>query len=190
MSVVLQFEVTNCTCDEIIFKETTKTYDVSTNPTGWGVPNSTIAQAETATLTVVTPDGTSTVLNLFSNFPTTDDTLEYSILPSDLGLTSFSDGEYSFTYNVTRTTATAFDYTQVSNNLFYCNAECCVDGLFADAGDFTCECNSAKLALALKGDTLLKCLERAAKCGNATTFNNLLLVLQGICGTESDCGCN
>lgn len=192
MSVQLSFTVcSSANCDQLIFTETTGAYS-GTNLTGWNAPNVLAANAETATLTVTSPDLTVTVINLFTEvpaWPSTDTTQEFIITPSMIGATTtkFSDGVYTFLYTVTRTTATAFSYTQTVQQLFYCNAKCCVTTLFANIDDWECDCNKVKINEAYQADILLRALQRASKCGNTTSFTKTLTLINNLCSTTSTC---
>ncbi len=178
-------------CDLLTFKETTGAYS-GTNLMGWGSPNKATTDAESAVLTITNTTGIITTVNLFSkspSWPTSDTTQEYTITPSDLGYTTtkFPDGVYTFLYTVKRTTATAFTFTQTVQQLFYCNASCCVNTLFANIDDWECECNDIKIQEAYQIDIMLRALSRAAKCGNTTSFTNTLTLINNLCSTSSTC---
>ena len=190
MAVVLDFNVcSKADCKALYFKELTGAYDSNNNLTGWGSPNSAHTAAETATLTILKPDGTTTILDLFpSSFPTTDKSLEYIISNTALGLgatQSIPDGKYKFTYTVARTTATAFSYTQIKEFFLYCNAKCCIYNMFTDLDSCT-SCDTEKKEEALEAYTMYQSLVNAANCGQSTKFANLLELVNKLC-TDSDC---
>lgn len=178
-------------CNTITFTETTGAFS-STNIYGWGSPNEATSSAQTAVLEITDPTGVVTSINLFINspaFPSSSNTNEYIITPSSIGSTEekFSDGVYYFKYTVTRTSATAYSYSQVVQKLFYCNAKCCVESLFADIDDFECDCNAVKLELAYKADKLLTGLKYMSKCGQVNDFNELLDVISDLCDETGNC---
>ncbi len=196
--VQLNFDICELSnCQTITFAETTGTYDAIENPNGWGSPNSVIDDADTATLEITQPDGTITTIDLFAltpSFPTTTLTQTYSISASTAGLstTAFTDGKYTFVYTVTGTTGgNDFTYTQTVEQLFFCQARCCVDRLFAAIDDFTCDCNKTKINEAYQADILLRSLKRAAGCGDLNSFTDTLTIINNLCGTTTLCSsCN
>ena len=180
----------------LIFTETTGAYTAS-NTSGWGLPTNTdITTAQTATLTVTTPDGVTTIINLFtSSYPTTNDDLEYTITPLAVGYsattgTQFPDGLYTFVYTVARTSATAFSYTQTKRVLIFGQAKCAVHSLYGDIPSDECDCSTDAIELAAKGMVFLKALELAAETGNSSEFDRLLEVIDAIT-INNDCNnCN
>lgn len=196
MSVTLQFKIEESNdCKSLTFRETTGLYDSVNNTSGWGTPNNATTDAETATLTITDPAGVVTTINLFTQgFPTNNIYQTYTILNTDLGLSSsasLSDGEWDFVYQVTRTTATAFDFSQTVKKLFYCVAKCCVFKMFADIPeDNECDCNSDDITKAEKARGFLQGLIYAANCGLVSKFNNLLTTINKLCKNQncSSCG--
>lgn len=192
MAVTLNFNVCeSCNNQTLTFTETTGAYSAS-NTSGWGSPNRLTSEAETATLSVTTPAGTTTVLNLFtSSFPTTNEDLEFEISPDDVGYsaatgTKFPDGAYTFVYTVGRTTATAFSYVQTKTILIYGQIQCEVFGLYGDIPQCDCECDSDVLELAFKASTFLEGLKYAAQTGNSTDFDNIMTILERLTA-NNDC---
>lgn len=188
-AIVLDFNACQkADCKAIYFTEETGAY-ASSRLHGWGSPNNTTSQAETAVLTILKPDGTSTIINLFtSSFPTTNRSLEYIITNTALGLgatQSIPDGKYKFTYTVARTTATAFSFTQIKEFFFYCNAKCCIYNMFTDLDSCT-SCDTEKKEQAIEAYTMYQSLVNAAKCGQSTKFANLLTLVNKLC-IDSDC---
>lgn len=195
MAVQLSFEVCqSLDCRSLVFTETTGEYS-SSNITGWGSPNKLTSDAETAVLIVTTPSGADYTFNLFTEspaFPTSDDEREFVIDTTDIGGTTGSripNGLYLFRYSVTRTTATAFSYSQQIQQLFYCTARCCVNSMFADL-DFECDCCEEEIDRALKAKAMLYSLELAAGAGHIDKFNNLLDILTKLCNNTNCNSCN
>lgn len=196
MSVDLQFKIcTSSNCKKMTFYELTGAFSTS-NPGGWGSPNYDTTDAEDATLEITDPDGNTTTLDLTlvtPTFPTTNLSQGYEFTPSDIGSTEekFTDGKYTFTYTVSRTSATAFSDYEVVQQLIYCQAKCCVRSLFAQITDFKCDCKNTKLELALRASALLEGLKYAADCGQEDTFNTILETINSLCDTEDcNCGCS
>lgn len=190
MSLVLTFNVcSNSNCKTVNFNETTGTYNVTTNPTGWGTPNATIASATTATLTITKPDTTEIVINLFSTYPTTDSTLLRTITQTELENTGkLTDGLYTFLYTVT---ANSVVYTQTIQKLLYCQITCCVNNMWADvAKSGGClDCDSIAKDKARKAQALLSGLESVAEAGNKDAFDNILSVLTKLCNSSNCSSC-
>lgn len=184
MSVILKFNICEGgTCDSFCFTETTGAYS-ATNTEGWGTPNESTSDALTAVLSITDPSGNITSIDLYDDFPTTDEEFEKIISPSDLGLstTKFLDGIYTFTYTVTTEANT---YIQNITQAFYCQVKCCVLSMFANI-DFDCDCSQDKQEEAIKAYIMLKGLEYNAGCGNKNKFNNILAQLQKLC-TNKNC---
>lgn len=193
MAVILSFEICQSGgCDSLIFKETTGIYNATTNPNGWGAPNEATSDATEATLEIELGDGSLYTIDLFAtgDFPTTDTTFEYEILPTDIGYSSdddqIDDQIITFTYTVVTGTTT---YTQVVKQAFYCQAQCCVNTMFINL-DFECDCNKDQIDLALKAFAMLQGLKQASACGNATNFTNILTQLNKLCLNTNCSACN
>lgn len=198
MALKLNFSVcTENSCKNFTFIETTGTYDATTNPTGWGAPNSLIAWATAATLDIYKPGNTTTTpdltIDLFAvtpdNWPTTDNTLEYLITNTVLGVSGkLTDGFWKFVYSVTvQEVDTIKVYKQTKYIATTCNAKCCVDGLFAEIEDFECDCMEAAINKAITAQAIYKAMESAGKCGNLTKFNKLKSMLTRMCNNQDCC---
>ncbi len=191
MSVVLSFNVCESSdCKSLIFTETTGAYNASSNITGWGSPNETTGSAISAKLIVTTPNNVSFTLDLFvtSNFPTSDNTIQYSIPFTSIGQildSKLIDGIYNFSYTVITNTTT---YNQNFQQAFYCQVKCCVDSMFKDL-DVECDCNEDNKTKAINAWLLLKGLIYSGNSGNINNFNSELAVLQKLCLNNncSDC---
>jgi hypothetical protein len=184
MALTLKFTVENGDdCKSIIFTETTGAYNVTTNPTGWGTPNATIAQVTEATLTIenlttaviydditITPNST--------NSSTTITTQDLEVGGVSIGDITLPDGLYEFTYTVIANTVT---YEQVVKSLFLCESCCKIKKLAADV-DINCGCcndDCAKeLYQFLEAHTLYKALQWGGICGSESEINSNILSLQ------------
>lgn len=194
MSVTLQFNICQSnTCKKFTFTETTKAYDVNNNSTGWGSPNSATTAAETAALTITGPSGITYTFNLFTaSYPTTNFNQEFIINNTDLGYASTStieDGEWKFVYTVSRTTATAFLYTQTKFKYTTCNAECCVDKMAASIPDTDNCCNNTEVDKVLQAKGFLIGLQYAATCGLKSKYAVLLDTVNKLCGNSNCISC-
>lgn len=179
----------NSDCKSVEFSETTGAYSTS-NTGGWGSPNPTIADATSAILTITQPDGTVTTIAsslLYPTFPTTDDTVTYTIDSGDLALgddVALPDGIYTFVYEVLTTTGV---YRVQLRKALYCQAECCVNGLLAKVATEGCDCSSELVDNALEAYFWLQVL-KASEC-NETAFDNALEIINRICDFNS-CNCS
>lgn len=186
MAVIPQISICQSSnCKGLTFVETTGAYNATYNLNGWGAPNRTTAMATAAVLTVTNPAGTAYNIDLFAtgNFPTTNDSLEYEIDVTDIGLTEgdeIPDGIYKFKYTVTTVSGTTVVYSTTIYHAFYCQVQCCIHSMFKDI-DVECDCSATQIEQATKGLVLLKGLTSAANCGNVTEFNTILAQLEKIC---------
>lgn len=191
MSLVLDFSVCqSADCTKFTFTDNTGAYDASTNPTGWGAPNPTLADVITpCTLDITTPDGTTYQIDLVSTtpvFPVSAPPNTLTLDASSIGGTagdSLPDGIYTFTYTVTTTGPTT--YTQTITVGFYCQVKCCVFTMIKDL-DITCDCCDTDKDTLMNAYLMYKGLIYAANCGNITQFNTILAALQKLC-TQSNC---
>lgn len=182
MSIVLNFEICQTNgCKDLIFSETTGKYDATYNTGGYGLPNETTADADTATLTITNASGLVTTIDLMpEGFPTDDIIADgYTITSS----TVLPDGMYTFVYNVTYDYKGAIvTYSKSISKLFYCNSECCVNQMLSNL-NLTCDCceTDENIKDYYKAWTFLQALKNAAQCGDVTTFNNILKIITKLC---------
>ena len=194
MSLTLDYNISQSdNARELTFTEQTGTYNLSTNPGGFGSPNPTTSDALTAVLTITDPDDDSYTLDIFADsFPTTDSTQELNIRTQDLGLGTdeqFTDGKWTFTYTITTATET-FTSTQII--LLLGQSRCCVFGLLANADVSCCNCGNNSMAKALEAYTWYRLAITAASCGDSNKFTKILDVIDKYCNSEcTSCGtCN
>jgi hypothetical protein len=162
--------------------ETTGAYNATSNLTGWGAPNDTLASATSAELQITLASGNIYTIDLLATtyFPTDDTTFEYALANSDFGYTDDSkidDQIIDFKYTVV---ANGTTYTQNIKQAFYCQVQCCVKSMVADI-DVECDCAKDKMDNYLKAKVLLDGLIYNANCGNVIYFNNILTQLQKLC---------
>lgn len=204
-------------CQKLWLWDSTGTYDVSTNPGGYGAPNPDATAIVNAvikvyppgysvpivfTFTILTgvitaatrtdPNGTVTTVTSSLNttaFPWTD-TVPF-ILTSDLlnigESQSLESGNWFFEYTITNN---SINYYNTSTDTFiFCVAECCVNKMLLKVDDCDCGCGGDGFgARYLKAKALLDAAKFAAQWGLKEKAQTLLEEVQSICG--SDCnGC-
>lgn len=190
MAFKLLFDICTDNCKKFTFTETTAVYDASTNPTGWNGPNPNTALATSATLDIYYPGDTTNIgltIDLFAtgNYPTITTTLEYIITNTALGLSGkLTDGLWKFVYTVVDDSIT---YQQTISKITYCNAKCCVDGLFGLIDDFECDCSEAAITKALDAQAIYKGMISAANCGKIEKFTRLQAILERLCNNTNCC---
>lgn len=110
--MALQVRVTSGeSCDGILVKDITSTYDAVSNPTGYGAPNPSFGQVIPYTAAVTLPNGTTSVftLDLLADPPAPVvvcscsgvdvSTYTWTITPADLGLTEITPGVYTIQWS-------------------------------------------------------------------------------------------
>lgn len=196
MSLVLKMDICPIdNCRGFTWSEQTGAY-ASDNLTGWNAPNEQIAFVTAAVLEVFKPGNTTTTadltIDLFAespNWATVDTTQEYTITNTALGYSGrVTDGIWKFVYTVTATHVDeVLVYKQTAQRATYCNAKCCVDGLFGEIEDFECDCMEAAISKALTAQAIYKSMVSAASCGNITKFNKLKSMLERMCNNQDCC---
>lgn len=192
--------VEDSTCDGLKFYETTGQYNGTTNTTGWdelgltpSIPaTSTILRAE---LDITPPGGSKYTFNVLASFPTVDDTVSYSVAPSDLGYTddSIVSGVYLVTYTVWDSAST--DAIPIGTKSCYvllsCAAKCCIDKMFAKVPDEACcgDCEKQALAAAITTQGYLCAAISALGCNRPTDAQTMMEKVLFMCNLEN-CKCN
>ena len=195
MAVILDFNICSSkNCKSIQFTETTGTYSTSVL-TGWGSPNDVHTGAEAATLAITPPDGNTYTINLFTSGYPTNTVNQTVIIPNtSIGFSSgekLESGWYEFLYTVTRTTATAFSYTQTKRFFITCQTDCCVAAMFADIADTECtDCQDDKIDFAMQAYALLEAAKEAGRCGQEDKAENLLALVEKMCNDTNCSTCN
>ena len=177
MSLKLDFDIClKNACKDLVFSETTGTYNVTYNLTGWGIPNVLLANTTTATLTMTSPSLVATVINLFTHgFPTNNLITDGYTITSPVALV---DGQWLFTYTVIVGGVT---YTTEINKMFTCNSECCVTKMLPAV----IICDTCEESESFKNYniawTMLESLKKAAECGDVTSFTSILKIVTKLC---------
>lgn len=181
-------------CKQLIFKDTTGEYSL-TNTGGYGSPNPEIADFTEATLTVIAPDNTQYVIDIFSDgFPTIDTEDEYQIDLADLGNRTFiEDGYWQFIYTIYDNN-TDTTYTAVFAGIFTCNTRCCVEKLLLliDTNKFGLpdKQNEKRIKEYLMAKSYLDSLVYYSYCGNLDKFNNIKRIIDKLCANINCNTCN
>ena len=195
MGLTLNIDVVeNQYADEAVFTETTGAYNLSANSGGWGVPNATLASVSSAVLTIKDLDDTTlgTIdFSPFTDFPTDDETIEYTIVPTDMGMTDkFTSGIYIFSYDVTATQGgIEQDFNKTCYVMFTNKLRCCIDQMYAAIDAFCTSCNKTKLYKAVEADFYLEAARDALGCGKVNMAQEFLDKVEFMCNQE-DCNCN
>jgi len=187
MAITTQFSICQVNgCSSLIFNDNTGAYSLD-NLNGYNSSNESITNA-TATLTITSPTDVETVITL-TGFPTTDKTLEFTILGEDIGYSSgtITDGLYTFIYTVTTTLGTII--TQTITQGLYCNVACCVKSMFLDIDTECSDCIKSIESNSIKAYLMLKGLEYTLNCNDTTTFNNTLTQLNKLCRNQECTTC-
>jgi hypothetical protein len=168
---------------ELLFNETTGTYNASSNAGGWGSPNDAVGTATTVELKITPPDGTQVTLDLSTNYPTADSTIDQTIRTQDLSLGTdlkFADGLWLFEYEVTTSGQGLITNTQTI--LLLGQARICVFDMLADV-DLN-DCDGSELRRALEANTYLHAAIASASVGDTDKFTELLALIDNYCNNE------
>lgn len=184
-------------CDSILFRDTTGAYDAVTNETGYGSPNTAIADITAAVLIITKPDDTQVIIDLYDTFPTINTELIHQITADDLGYASvIEDGLYTFTYKLTTNENTYIHTTQTL--LFSCTLNCQIKKILADSVKFQMNCDDCNSEInenifqAVKLSTMFDGLLSMSGCGTSTLkIKNALENLQTLVSEYDveDCNC-
>lgn len=185
----------NCNCKQLTFVDTTGTYNVSSNPTGWGTPNPDITDAHYGELEITSPAGVVTIIDVVGtgDFPNGGNTASLVILNTDLGYTEdekLPDGVWKFKLTYGESSITDVIGSTTVWKMFLCQAKCCVANMFAALPVTECNCDSSKLDNAIFADRMLTALKYAAQRGDTSKFTNLLTLVNNLCSDDCGCGCS
>lgn len=180
----------NCQDKNFSITDATGAYNASTNPTGWGAPNPDISDVQSAYVKVTLPDGTFYTADVSATLPNLTE-VPFIFLPTMMGLTAtdqIPDGVYLIEViysGINSTGGVPFTIQSSQQELFKCNAQCCVNKKMAGAGG-GCACKHANEGIDLA--VLLESAVGAAKCGKFEKAQVEIDKVNEICGL--DCGCN
>lgn len=193
MALVLDYTVSiPCTCQSIIFTDTTGAYDAGSNAGGWGAPNIANGDVTIATLKITFPDTTEQTISVLTEV-NAGIGFEKTIAITDLeGFSTdslFPAGKYTFEFKVTTDSVTYYS-TEVEMFSWCSYSECYKNLLIGYTGSDCCDgCQDAAKEKITKVAVLLESLKAAADCLDEARFNSISAKLQTLCKTTSDCGC-
>jgi|DEB0MinimDraft_4_1074332.scaffolds.fasta_scaffold16658_4 hypothetical protein len=162
----------SCNYDQLIFQETTGTYDASSNLGGYGSPNATLASV-TATKLVITDELNSVVFDDITTISESEtlgityiSLTELEVSGVDKYTTALTDGLFSAVYTVT---AGGIDYTYTVKILVLPDTWCKLNKAMIKMIDPSCGCVNADFKDKwLEGFSRLMALEGDAICGDLT----------------------
>jgi len=188
----------NC-CEELVVSDVSgiqsklENLILGTDASGWGTASSSnpkTANATAATITITSPLGVSTVTDVLTEvnaYDTTNNTSYLEFSPISPTGDKFSDGLYTITYNVT---VNGLDYSSSIQQLFSCNAQCCVDNMWSQLPDhYQLDTYDEWVDRCTKAEVLLKMLKSSANCSNTNAISEILDSLEDICD-YNNCNCN
>lgn len=200
MALELDFDVTEQNdSKKFFFTDETGAYNASTNTGGYGGSvNPDTTDVTTVTISLTLPDGTTFLptgatydVDPSGSLPSTDDTVEFEITPTDIGLAAsdkMPDGIYEIAYEVTGTfNSVAFTESVSKYIIFVGQVECCLDGLLEDLDPGDCGCDSKKKDIAVEAYTWLLAAKHAASCAQINNASKIMQYLDRICENS---GCN
>jgi hypothetical protein len=198
MALELDYNIcSNKTCTKLTFTESTGEYNAVSNDTGYDessivANHPSVSDMAAAVLSITTPEGDITVIDLLpESFPTIDDEQEYEITAVALGYASkLTDGIYDTSYTVTsEDVGEPGIFTKTKYVFVTCNAECCIDKLYAAVKPSDCtDCEDKKLAIAIEAEGYLCAAKKAFACGKLSLARTFLEKVQYLCA-NSGCKC-
>lgn len=200
MALVLKFEI--CETKDLKSLEVTDetgVYDAVTNPGGYGPPNQSPADSDSATISVLLPgEDTAIDIDVWPTLPNITGAA-YTIANTDLGLASdalLPDGVYHITYNVTFSGPPVSEAETDCNFLISGQSEKCIDNKVVDFLTVKCdgstilecgvECSDTNVATVVHMRMILRSARAAACCGKTAEAARIIDYLNSLC-TSSNC---
>lgn len=208
----------NSTCTTMTVTDSTGTYNVTTNPLGYGLPGGIATTDVTSLVIVVNIEGGTyftytftiaanvitaatlsisggTATNIFTNLLSTVFPLTAFDLWNGYGVTlpTFEDGVIEVDYTISGSatsgdTAVAFNYTTSSAMLVPCETCCCVQKM-ALAIDIDCACSDEAMCNFLRASTYLEIAKFNTQIGKTAVAQQALTKAKEICDCAG-CGCS
>ena len=185
--MALELDISFCQsdgCKTLTITDTAGEYSVD-NLTGWGGPNTEIADVSSATIVITDPSDEEHTVDLVNDLgidylTATWDTLEYDIASTYLGKASdekIDDGIYNIVYEVTDVNLNS--YSVERNVAIYCNLACQMHDLLKMIPEqYSCnKCNTAFINDVFECYMLYRSLLNAAECGSVSEFDNIYTML-------------
>lgn len=182
-------------CKELLLKDITGTYNVTTNPTGWGAPNLALAGVTEATISITIP-GHDDAVELDVTSTVTAATIIDGVFVLDT-LTmdgdfdgdedeQFPDGIYEITYTIVGGGTT---YTHSITTFSTCQTACCLEKMKTKFEEKMCGCEWEDYFMNyLRAKAMLNGAKRAYACGDTDKAESLLAAVEKIC-KNSKCNC-
>lgn len=178
-------------CSVLNIKDATGAYNVTTNPTGWGFPNTALTDITKAIIAVTPPNATvATSFDITTTVQTA--TIVNGLFPlynyTDSSFTdgSLVDGMYVIDYSVIDISENLY---RTSINVFStCKADCCIEKMKAKFCEYMCGCDweiywdSYK-----KAEALLYAAKSAFACAKYDQAKDLLDQVNKICSIQNCC---
>jgi hypothetical protein len=165
--------------------DTTGVYDATTNPTGWGGINPSVANASSDKISIQSVvSNTIYEIQMYSILPNTND-IPFAIDSSMLGLgpsVEIPDGQYIFTRS---TIVSGNTYTKAARVFLVGQLKCCADSML-DMDKPGCSCESGKLTPASILQYALFTLKKAFKTQKFEKANEIYRYAQDLC-KEKNC---
>jgi hypothetical protein len=199
MALKLKFHTDAGDCTKLEITDVSGIYS-AVNPinlTGYGLPNITIANVDTATIKITTAaTAVPYELNAFPTLPNTSGAI-FTVLPTDIGYTtSIPDQALLIVYTITGidNSGTPFTYSVGCYTPVTCDVSCCVDQLIADAAsEVACSCtsicdcscsNQSKSFKAIQANMLLTGYKNLVNNRQIAKSKVVLSLLQQICNCK------
>ena len=198
-------------CTVITGEDTTGTYNVTTNPLGYGLPGGiafndiitavyelyypgqttpitytlTYAAGTVTALTVTDLNGT--VYNIFADLATLMTGNVFTLTGTDaFTLPTITDGIFNVVYTISGTNPEVFTYTTNSEFLSTCTTDCCISNMYLSL-DMECSCSDAKKVAIMNAEVFLNAAKYSIQVGQDSKAQAFLDKASEIC---NDCGCS
>lgn len=187
------------TCKSFGINEYTGTYNVSTNPTGYGSPNIglSVTNSHVVSLTITDPNGNDFVISSLAGTDTVTDVLLYEVLNTDLGLgvdEAIPDGVYTVEYVIHDDEVPPMEASTLSSVtkkfLIDCQTRCCLDEKLLEIKVPDCNCEVEDITNLDIAYMLLQAAELAIECGKDQLAADNLAFAQKFCNFKECKTCN
>ena len=174
-------------CSILVTKDTTDSYNVDTNTTGYGSPNIAIGDVDSALVYIETPNLESLEpIDVIDSLPASV-TGTFTLAETEV---TAQDGEWIIRYELVVGSTT---YTKTIKIFSSCLVRCCIDKMwskYAEGVDDSCDCGCDKniATIALEAEALYRAMLSSTACLDATARNTILKKIQRLCELQN-CNC-